>query len=119
MDSATTRDAFDLTAGGDIRDPCGPLAELRRQVGVLRGTTTGGSMPGSHGAEQFTILRYDDCARVLRDTATFSSTVYVDLMGPVMGRTILEMDEPEHKLHRNLAGKAFRQKTLERWEAEL
>ncbi len=119
MDSATTRDAFDLTAGGDIRDPWGPLAELRRKVGVLRGTATGGGMPGRQDAEQFTILRYDDCARVLRDTATFSSTVYVGLMGPVMGRTILEMDEPEHRLHRNLAGKAFRQKTLERWEEEL
>jgi cytochrome P450 len=56
---------------------------------------------------------------VLRDNATFSSTVYTEIMGPVMGRTILEMDEPEHKRHRNLAGHAFRQKTLQRWEDEL
>ena len=49
---------------------------------------------------------------VLRDDTTFTSDVYVDLMGPVMGRTILEMEEPEHRRIRNLAGHAFRQKTL-------
>jgi cytochrome P450 len=119
MDSSGTRDAFDATAGGDIRDPWTPLAELRRTVGIFEGSTSGGTMPGNAAAAHYTVLRFDDCARVLRDTATFSSGVYIDLMGPVMGRTILEMDEPDHKLHRNLAGKAFRQKTLERWEEEL
>jgi cytochrome P450 len=119
LDSATTRDAFDTTAGGDIRDPWTPLAELRRTVGILEGSTSGGTMPGNENAAHFTVLRFDDCARVLRDSATFSSAVYTHLMGPVMGRTILEMDEPEHRLHRSLAGKAFRQKTLERWESEL
>jgi cytochrome P450 len=119
MDSTTTRDAFDATAGGDIRDPWTPLAELRRTVGILEGSMTGGGMPGNDDAARYTVLRFDDCARVLRDSVTFSSAVYTDLMGPVLGRTILEMDEPEHRLHRSLAGKAFRQKTLERWEAEL
>jgi cytochrome P450 len=40
-------------------------------------------------------------------------------MGPVMGHTILEMDEPEHGRFRRLAGHAFRHKALERWESEL
>ncbi|HSS11171.1 MAG TPA: cytochrome P450 [Acidimicrobiales bacterium] len=76
--------------------------------------------PDGHADQpQFTVLRYDDCARILRDNITFSSTVYKTIMGPVMGRTILEMDEPEHRRTRSLAGQAFRQKTLERWEAEL
>jgi cytochrome P450 len=40
-------------------------------------------------------------------------------MGLVMGRTILEMDEPEHRMHRALVAPSFRSKVLERWEEEL
>jgi cytochrome P450 len=121
METDNVRDAFDTTAGGDVRDPWTPLAELRRTVGVLRGSAMGGDGEtfGGDGVEQFAILRYDDCARVLRDNVTFSSRVYEGIMGPLMGHTILEMDEPEHRRHRNLTGQAFRQKTLQRWEDEL
>ena len=58
-------------------------------------------------------------SQVLRDNHTFSSKVYAAMMGPVMGHTILEMDEPEHRHHRGLVAEAFRHKTLARWEAEL
>ena len=40
-------------------------------------------------------------------------------MGQVMGRTILEMDEPEHRLTRALVAGSFRSKVLERWEEGL
>ena len=40
-------------------------------------------------------------------------------MGEVMGRTILQMDEPEHRLHRALVSPTFRSKVLERWEGDL
>jgi cytochrome P450 len=118
MKSSNVRDAFDFTAGGDVRDPWTPLAELRRSVGVVEGDIVPTLNPDDDVA-RFAVLRYDDCSHVLRDNSTYSSTVYVDMMGPVMGHTILEMDEPEHKRHRNLAGHAFRQKTLHRWEDEL
>ena len=36
-----------------------------------------------------------------------------------MGRTILEMDEPEHRSIRALVAPSFRSKVLERWEEEL
>ena len=116
--STNVRDVFDTTAGGDVRDPWTPLAELRRTVGVVKGGLLPSLNPDD-GSERVAVLRYDDCNLVLRDNATFSSTVYVEMMGPVMGHTILEMDEPEHKRNRNLAGHAFRQKTLQRWEEEL
>jgi cytochrome P450 len=45
--------------------------------------------------------------------------VYADVMGFLMGHTILEMDEPEHRLHRALVAPAFRSKVLARWEDEL
>jgi cytochrome P450 len=116
----SARDVFAQTAGGDLRDPWTPLAELRRSVGVVAGELFGGSTSGIwQDGRSFSVLRYDDCARVLRDNVTFSSKVYESLMGPVMGHTILEMDEPEHRRHRNLAGSAFRQKTLQRWEDDL
>jgi cytochrome P450 len=57
--------------------------------------------------------------RVLRDAETFSSSVYSDVMGMLMGRTILEMDEPEHRIHRHLVSPAFRSKVLAAWEQTL
>ncbi len=40
-------------------------------------------------------------------------------MGVVMGHTILEMDEPEHRKYRTLLQQAFTKKSLEHWEHEL
>jgi cytochrome P450 len=40
-------------------------------------------------------------------------------MGMVMGRTILQMDEPEHRINRALVSQSFRSKVLERWEESL
>src|SRR4029077_21097000 len=44
----------------------------------------------------FTVSSYDAVQEVLRDNVRFSSKGYADVMGAVMGHTILEMDEPEH-----------------------
>ena len=62
---------------------------------------------------------FDEAVQVLRDNETFSSTVYEGIMGAVMGRTILQMDEPEHRLHRALVSPTFRSKVLEQWEGDL
>jgi cytochrome P450 len=40
-------------------------------------------------------------------------------MGPMLGRTMIAMDEPEHRAHRALVAPAFRPKLLARWEEEL
>src|SRR5215510_892395 len=37
-------------------------------------------------------------------------------MGPLLGRTIVAMDEPEHGAHRALVAPAFRPKLLAAWE---
>jgi cytochrome P450 len=65
------------------------------------------------------VLGYAEATQVLDDDETFSSTVYEDIMGPVMGHSILEMDGPEHDLHRALVSQAFRRKVLARWESDL
>src|SRR5437588_11603628 len=40
-------------------------------------------------------------------------------MGMVMGHSILEMDEPEHRAYRGLIQQAFTRKAMVRWESEL
>ncbi len=117
-------DPFELqdTVSGNIRDPYPLMAELRRQCPVHVGPIDLGD-----GAEEsdpnrpppVTVFGFDEAVQVLRDNETFSSTVYEGIMGAVMGRTILQMDEPEHRLHRALVSPTFRSKVLEQWEGDL
>ena len=67
----------------------------------------------------FTVSSYDAVQEVLRDGVRFSSRGYADVMGAVMGHTILEMDEPEHHAYRSLIQQAFSRKAMEAWETEL
>jgi cytochrome P450 len=69
--------------------------------------------------ESITVLGYDEAAQVLNDDETFSSAIYADIMGIVMGHSMLEMDGDEHTLHRALVSQAFRRKVLARWESDL
>jgi cytochrome P450 len=67
----------------------------------------------------YTVSSYEAVQEVLRDGERFSSSGYAEMMGAVMGHTILEMDEPEHHSYRSLIQQAFSRKAMERWEREL
>src|SRR3954454_24522565 len=67
----------------------------------------------------YTVSSYEAVQEVLRDNTRFSSSGYAEVMGAVMGHTILEMDEPEHHAYRSLIQQAFSRKAMERWETEL
>ena len=67
----------------------------------------------------FTAYSYDAVQAVLGDGVNFSSSGYSEFIGAVMGRSILEMDEPEHREYRSLIQQAFSRKSMERWEAQL
>jgi cytochrome P450 len=67
----------------------------------------------------FTVSSYDAVQEVLRDNVRFSSSGYAEVMGAVMGHTILEMDEPEHHAYRSLIQQAFSRKAMEAWESDL
>ena len=67
----------------------------------------------------FTVSSYDAVQEVLRDNVRFSSSGYAEVMGAVMGHTILEMDEPEHHAYRSVIQQAFSRKAMEAWETEL
>jgi cytochrome P450 len=117
-------DPFELqdTVSGNIRDPYPLMAELRRRSPVHVGPIDLGD--GADEADPtrpppVTVLGFDETVQVLRDNDTYSSTVYEGIMGAVMGRTILQMDEPEHRLHRALVSPTFRSKVLEQWEGDL
>ncbi|HVT42592.1 MAG TPA: cytochrome P450 [Acidimicrobiales bacterium] len=117
-------DPFELkdVVGGNIRDPYPRLHELCREAPVHSGPIDMGE-----GAEPedpsrpppITVFGFEEVVQVLRDNETYSSSVYADVMGIVMGRTILEMDEPEHRMNRALVAPSFRSKVLERWEEDL
>ena len=66
-----------------------------------------------------TVLGYDECQTVLTHPDTFSSSIYEQIMGPVMGRTLLELEGAEHRASRALVSPSFRSALLERWRSEL
>jgi len=108
--------------GGTIRDPYPKLHELARRSPVHTGPIDlgeGADLADPTKPAPVTVFGFDEVVQVLRDHETYSSVVYADVMGTVMGRTILEMDEPEHRTIRSLVAGSFRSKMLERWEEEL
>jgi cytochrome P450 len=116
-------DPYELqdTVAGDILDPFTRMAELLAESPVHVGPIDLGMgvEESFSDVEPVTVFGFDECVQVLRDNETFSSTVYEGVMGAVMGRTILQMDEPEHRMQRALVQPAFRSKVLERWEEGL
>ena len=117
-------DPFELkdVVGGSIRDPYPRLHELRRESPVHTGPIDvgeGEDIGDPTKPPPVTVFGFDEVVQVLRDNETYSSAVYEDVMGMVMGRTILQMDEPEHRIIRALVAPSFRSKVLERWEEGL
>lgn len=116
-------DPFELqdTVAGDVRDPFPKMAELLAESPVHVGSIDlGAGMSELFGPiKPVTVLGFDECLQVLRDGETFSSSVYEGVVGMVMGRTILQMDEPEHRVHRALVSPTFRSKMLKKWEESL
>jgi cytochrome P450 len=76
-------------------------------------------MPLDRSVGLFTAYGFDAVQHVLKDGETFSSKGYAEIMGQVLGHSILEMDEPEHHLYRGLVQQAFSRKAMEVWEREL
>jgi cytochrome P450 len=113
-------DPYELqdTVAGDVRDPFPAMAAYLAENPVHSGPIDLGAGAGdlSGPIEPVTVFGFDECVQVLRDNETFSSTIYEGIMGMVMGRTILQMDEPEHRVQRALVSPAFRSKMLEKWE---
>lgn len=101
------RDPFEVPDQWEqVCDPYPDLAQRRARWAV----EPGGEDP--QGTRAVMVLRHEEAAAVLRDAARFSSSAYAALMGPLIGHSILEKDDPEHRVQRFLVSPAFRQGRL-------
>jgi cytochrome P450 len=107
---------------GDIRDPYPMFAGIRADSPVLHvhlGPGSGGGSGPDRKAPRvpsvFTVTSHELAQQVLTDNARFSSAGYATTIGQVMGRSIIQMDPPEHLRHRALVARAFRARALDQW----
>ena len=106
---------------GDVRDPYPMFAGIRADSPVLHvHLDTGSGARYEHDPDAppitslFAVTSHELAQQVLTDNARFSSAANAMTIGQVMGRTILEMDPPEHQRHRALVARAFRARVLGR-----
>lgn len=123
IDPAAIEDPFEafnaaMGAGSDAT-PYPLLAELRAAAPVHVGMPDMGIVEQDPDNPTFTAYSYDAVRTVLGDPATFSSGGYAAIMGAVLGRTILQMDPPEHGAYRSILQQAFTKVAMQRWETEL
>jgi cytochrome P450 len=106
---------------GGVDDPYPYLAAARRNGPVVLDWPFPEDLSEfeGDGEQAISVVGHDEVVAVLRDHETFSSKVLAEIMGPMLGRTMIAMDEPEHRAHRALVAPAFRPKLLARWEDEL
>lgn len=95
------------------------LREARARHRVMVGNPLTETSTQTLGAAGVTVLGYDECQTVLTHPDTFSSSIYDQIMGPVMGRTLLELEGADHRASRALVSPSFRAALLERWRSEL
>ena len=95
------------------------LREARQKHRVMIGNPVTETSAQNIDVAGVTVLGYDECHEVLTDSERFSSSIYEHIMGPVMGRTLLEQEGAEHHSSRALVSPLFRAKLLERWRTEL
>jgi cytochrome P450 len=95
------------------------LREARAQHRVMAGNPFMETTSQQLGVAGVTVLGYDECQTVLTHPDKFSSAIYDQIMGPVMGRTLLELEGAEHRASRALVSPSFRAALLERWRTEL
>jgi cytochrome P450 len=117
--------AKDKLAGiGVVRDPHPLLHELASRCPVHPGSISGKfGIVGTDNViypedDQVLVLDFHGVERGFRDSETFSSRYVAPALSDVIGRTILEMDPPEHARYRALIQGAFTKKEMERWERD-
>jgi cytochrome P450 len=105
-----------LTPVGNVHER---LRELRERHPVMLGNAFTEATSETIGDQMVTVLGYDECHRVLTDPDTYSSSVYAQIFGPIMGRTLAELEGADHRTRRALVSPSFRAKLLERWRRDL
>lgn len=108
-----------MGADGDAT-PYPLLRELRAKSAVYPGWPEMGVPEDSgNGNKTYTAYSFDAVKAVFTDNRTFSTRCYEDVVRPLQGPTILEMQEPEHAVYRRLHEFAFARSSMKRWDTEL
>ncbi|CAA0136729.1 Cytochrome P450 monooxygenase PikC [Mycolicibacterium vanbaalenii] len=115
------QDKFNAGMGADgDASPYPLLKELRAQSPVHPGWPEMGLVGNPDvGPQTFTAYSFDAVKAVFTDNITFSTRCYEDIVRPLQGPTILEMQEPEHAVYRKLHEFAFARSSMKRWDGEL
>ncbi len=121
MSPATEFDPAELQGGllMQVENVHERLREAQVRHRVMVGNPFAETSSGQVGDLGVTVLGYDECQTVLTHPDSFSSSIYDQIMGPVMGRTLLELEGAEHRASRALVSPSFRTALLERWRSEL
>jgi cytochrome P450 len=113
-----------LSGIGLVRDPHPHLHELRESAKVHPGSLSsqfGVVGPDNYlipDSQQVSVFDFELVESVFRDNVTYSSSYYVPSLRAIIGRTILEMDPPDHQRYRSLLQGAFTKKEMMRWERD-
>ncbi len=115
------QDKFNAGMGADgDATPYPLLRELRAQSPVHAGwPEMGVSEDAGDGRKTYTAYTFDAVKAVFTDNVTYSTRCYEDVVRPLQGPTILEMQEPDHATYRKLHEFAFARSSMKRWDAEL
>lgn len=115
------QEKFNAGMGADgAASPYPLLRELRRKAPVHPGWPEMGVPPGDGTTPgTYTAYSFDAVKAVFTDNITFSTRCYEDVVRPLQGPTILEMQEPEHAVYRKLHEFAFARTSMRRWDGEL
>ena len=107
---------------GFVRDPHPRLHELRNSCPVHKGSVSG--IFGLVGPDNFivpderqaTVFTWNEVDAGFRDAERFSNSYMGPPLREIIGRTILEMDPPDHQRYRLLLQGAFTRNEMAKWE---
>lgn len=93
----------DLRSENYLADPFPVWRRLREEAPLFYDDIAG----------RWMLTRYDDVVAVLRDPQTYSARTYQERFRPVFGRTLAELDGPQHIRERTIVAPAFVGKSLD------
>jgi cytochrome P450 len=107
----TDRDPFEVIAAMREKAPVHEI-EYRVALGQAPSVTAG-------TARSFMVVGHDEAFQAIQDTASFSNKIFEKILRLSFGRTITEMDAPEHTKYRKIFQRAFSPNAVRQWSESL
>lgn len=116
------REISESFAGAGLTDPYPLFEERRRESPVMAGDVMAEfgapSMAGGFDGSRpvYTLFRYHDILRVLKDNATFTSQPFREAIGSLLGKVLAGLDGDEHRQMRSMLMPVFSKHNIEEWK---